>query len=86
MRQRVEDLGRIWVLVKEILDNEIFDKSGCMAPHRPKDYLEWWSIKTENERMDILCTIFYGIRSVEDQLYDVLSVAEGSDHLNQIQD
>lgn len=81
MRQRIEDLGRLSVLIRNLLDHELFEES-C-HPHRSKDYWEWWSQLSEDRKDDILRIWVYGIDSVEEKLFELLSIAEGTDPLNE---
>lgn len=82
MRQRIEDLGRLMVLIKNLLDHKIFDES--YSPRRPKDSWEWFSELSEDQKIEILNTWAYGIEDVKEKLYEMLQIAEGTDPLNEI--
>lgn len=80
MRHRLEDLGRLALMVHHLLDDEIFDELNC--PRRPKDYEDWWMSMTEEQRDDMLVKWIYGIERIRLYLYEILEVAEGTDILN----
>lgn len=82
-RHRVEDLGRISVMLRNVLENDLFSSDPRYLPGRPKDCHEWFSNKTDEEKYDVLRTWCYGIETICSDLYDILSVAEGTDLLNE---
>lgn len=79
MRQRIEDLGRLAVMLKNLLDNELFEQRDV----RNKDYCTWFNDQTEERRDDIIHGMVYKIDSAKDKIYDMISIAEGSDCLNE---
>lgn len=81
MRQRVEDLGRLAVMIRNLLDHQLFDESHL--PRRPKDYWEWFNEQSEDRKDEILRSLIYGIDDLKDKLYDMLDIAEGTDLLNE---
>jgi hypothetical protein len=78
MRERIEDLGRLSVLIKDILKLEVFEDK----PYRNKDFTYWLGKLTEDQRESVLHSIPYQIQEVEDLLYGLLEIAEGTDPLN----
>lgn len=82
MRHRIEDLGRIAVLIRNVLDRGIFD-SPDKNPRRPKDVWEWFSSKSDDEKDDILRSWSYGMEDISFKLHEILSIAEGIDPLNE---
>ncbi len=80
MRQRVEDLGRLSVLLRDLLDHNLF--SNEFNPHRPKDCDEWFSSQTEDRKDSILEAWVHGLSDFKEKLYLMLLIAEGSDELN----
>jgi len=82
MRHRLEDLGRLAVLIDNLLEHNLFEDY-ALRPHRAKDYDEWFDSKTEDEKDDIIRAWVYGIESIRDKLYDMLSIAQGTDRLNE---
>ncbi len=82
MRQRVEDLGRLSVLVRNLLDHELFE-DGILRPRRPKDYAEWFESKTDDQKDDILRAWAYGIENISNKLHEMLAIAKGTDDLNE---
>ena len=81
MRQRVEDLGRLAVLIRNLLDHQLFNKDSL--PHRPKDCWEWFSELPEDKKEDVLHAWAYGIEELSEKLYELLDIAEGTDRLNE---
>lgn len=81
MRHRLEDLGRLAVMIDNLLEHKLFEDY-ALRPGRPKDYYEWFKSKTEDEKDDVLRAWVYGIESIRDKLYDLLSIAQGTDPLN----
>jgi hypothetical protein len=82
MRHRLEDLGRLAVLLKDLLDHDLFNDDGGLRPYRPKDYEEWFASKSEDKKDDTLRAWAYGLEGIRSRLYDMLSIAEGTDLLN----
>ena len=82
MRHRVEDLGRLAVLIRNLLDHPLFDDD--LLPRRPKDYWEWFSSLPEEKKEEILHSWVYGIENLSEKLYEMLEIAEGKDLLNEM--
>ena len=82
MRNRLEDLERLAVLIDNLLDHDLFKEEN--NPRRPKDYDEWFASMTEDQKDDILRSWVYGIQFISDKLYDMLSIAKGTDPLNDL--
>ena len=79
MRSRVEDLGRIAVLIDNVIEHELFDKELV----RPKDFVDWFAERNQDERDDILHEYVYGRQSVLELLYNIREIARGEDVLNE---
>lgn len=82
MRERVEDLGKLSILIKNILDHEIFNENNL--PKRPKDTLNWFDSLTEDVKDQVLTNWSYGIKDLETKLYEILAIADGSEYLNEM--
>ena len=78
MRHRLEDLGRLAVLIRNILDLEIFEEFPC----RNKDFTTWLEELSEEKRDEVLHPIPYRISELQEKLYEMLSIAECRDDLN----
>jgi hypothetical protein len=78
MRERVEDLGRIAVMIEGILDEEIFE----IYSGRAKDFYEWFSSENSDRKADILYKIGYGLRNLSEKLHEVQAIAFGLDDMN----
>lgn len=77
-RQRVEDLGRIAVLLRHVLDLGVFD----IPNGRPKHYPDRFNGLPEEAKDEELLTIAYGIDNIQTHLHEILAIAEGNDDLN----
>lgn len=81
MRHRLEDLGRIAAMLHNVLNHDLFNEDN--RPRRPKDVWEWFKSKAEDQQDDILRQWAYGLEDLSEQLYEMLSIAEGTDTLNE---
>lgn len=79
MRERVEDLGRIAVMVDQILNLEIWD----VYHGRRKDFIDIFRGLDEEKQDDLLHRLIYGLDGLKDKLQDISSIAEGTDRLNE---
>lgn len=83
MRQRVEDLGRLLVLIQQILDREIFEPSSRFKDH---DYFLGID-NIDEEEFEIyaqrVTTLIDHIKFIEEELYKCLSICKGFDLLNE---
>lgn len=82
MRERVEDLGRLAVMLRNLLDHRLFEED--FAPRRSKDYSEWFSQLSEDKKDDILHEWVYGLDTVKEKISEMLDIAEGTDPLNEM--
>lgn len=78
MRERVEDLGRIAVMIENLLEDEFFDRY-C---HRPKDFFYLFQLESDDEKESLIRHFAYGRETVSNRLNDMLSIALGEDNLN----
>lgn len=81
MRERVEDLGKISVMLKNIIDSELLEEAN--RPWRPKDANEWFEQKTDEQKEDFIHDLSYRLQELEFTLYEILSISEGTDTLNE---
>lgn len=79
MRQRVEDLGRIAVLLDSCLELDIFDKYCTVRPKRIAEHFETLS---PDMQAQMLRDYAYGIETIREKLCNVLSIALGQDYIN----
>lgn len=81
LRSRLEDLGRICVLLENLLDihEEFYD----IYSGRNKDFVGWFD-QLEKERKDeILRSLIYDRFNLQENIYKILEIAKGSDPLNE---
>ncbi len=81
MRQRIEDLGRLAILLQNLLDHQLFDEHHLT--NRPKHYLEWFDQLSKDKKDEIVRSWAYGIDDLRGKIYDLLAIAEGTDILNE---
>ena len=78
MRERIEDLGRISVMIDVLLEAETWDLYGG----RNKDFLDYFSELEEEKKDDLLHKLIYGLSNIKDKLYEISVIADGMDSLN----
>lgn len=79
MRERVEDLGRVSVMVDQVLSLDVWE----LYHGRKKDFEEFFESLDEERRSDLLHKLIYGLDDVKEKLYEISSIAEGTDRLNE---
>ena len=78
MRNRLEDLGRLAVMLDNLRNHELFDDRPC----RNKDFIGWLDEKSEENREEYLYKLPYNIDDVQEKIYECLNIAEARDSLN----
>ena len=76
MRHRIEDLGRLAILLDSICEDHFFDE-----PVRPKDYVEWFDKRTPEVKADILWQLAHGRQRIKEALAECVLIARGQDDL-----
>lgn len=79
MRCRTEDLGRIAVLLDQVLDHEVFNLVTGAAKH----FSERFNEMNSKEQEDTLTSFAYGYQEVESKLHEIREIARGEDTLNE---
>lgn len=79
MRNRLEDLGKISVMLSYLAQDEFFDRHSEV---RSKDFAEWFFSQDSEEQENILRKYAYGRENIHHKIYDILSIADGTDPLN----
>jgi hypothetical protein len=79
MRQRVEDLGRISVLLDQVLELNIFE----LYEGRLKDFPDFFEELDEEKKEELLRKLIYGLDNIKDHVYKIKEIAEGQDRLNE---
>lgn len=80
MRERVEDLGRLSVLLKDALELDLFEKPMC----RNKDFLDWFDSLNAEDKDSFIHALPYQIQELKEALWEMLTIAEGNDILNEV--
>lgn len=68
-------------MIRNLLDHKLFDVE--VVPCRRKDYWEWFEHLSEDKRDEVLRSWVYGIKGIQEQLYEMLEIAEERDRLNE---
>lgn len=79
MRKRVEDLGRICVMIDQIFDFGVWD----LYQGRKKDFVDDFSEMDEEKQDHLLHSFIYGLDEIKEKLSEISSIAEGTDRLNE---
>ena len=79
MRQRVEDLGRLSVMIDDILELPVWE----LFHGRNKDFVEYFESLEQEKQWDLLHDFIYGLDRLKDELHECLSIAKGWDILNE---
>jgi DNA-binding transcriptional regulator GbsR (MarR family) len=83
MRERIEDLGRLHVMIDNLLEDDIFDGEWKPYSLRTRDFSEWFEQQTPENREKIIDQFVYGIERVKDKIYKMWEVASGCDNFNE---
>lgn len=83
MRNRLEDLGRLLVLIEQLTDDELFDN---LPWRRPKDAIESFSALTPERQADFIHSLAYRITDFHEKLVMLWEIAAGQDNINQLSD
>lgn len=78
MRERVEDLGRIAVMIEVLLDDDHLDDQGI----RPKDFVDHFRGLSEEDQDNALRCWAYSLQGIRHGLSDIREIALGQDTLN----
>lgn len=78
MRNRVEDIGRILILLEKVMDHSLF----CESRMLPVDFSEWFYQQSREVQVKLLDGLAFGVDEVENQMMDILKIAKGEDYLN----
>ena len=79
MRQRIEDLGRLAVLLDKALNLPVWE----LFHGRNKDFVEYFEGLEPEKKWDLLHDFIYGLDHLKDELNECLSIANGWDMLNE---
>lgn len=74
MRNRLEDLGKISILVETLMENKLFILFDC----RTKDSLEFFRNLTIQEQDELIKSLADSIENVQLVLYRIQEIAEGT--------
>ena len=75
MKERIEDLGRLFVLLDHVIHHGIFK----FYMGRNKDFSEFIEEMNQEKRMDFMHDLIYGIKEVEEILYECRAIAQGDE-------
>lgn len=80
-RNRLEDLGRVMVMLENLLDHPLFENQYW---HRPKDANEWFGKQSEEKKDDVIHEIAYALEGFDFKIHDILSICRGTDDLEEV--
>lgn len=78
-RNRLEDIGRIMVLIDNLIENPVFE----MYEGRAKDFIDYFESMEHEKRIDFADDMYRGLRNVHEKLYDIYTICKGEDQLNE---
>lgn len=76
-RERLEDLGKLSIMLAEVLDSEIFRHTD--SKHGYEEWVKEHHDKIEYEEPRGLDHIFHSIRGLHYQIQECLTIAHGDD-------
>lgn len=79
MKERIEDLGKLAILLDQLRSHEAFD---ILFEIRPKSFVNYFRTLTEEKQDDLLHKMIYGFQSLNEKLMQALEIAEGVDEFN----
>lgn len=74
MRNRLEDLGKICILLENLMEKELFKAFDC----RSKDSIEYFRNLPPEVQDELIRSLAYGIENVQSDLYRIQEIAEGT--------
>lgn len=75
-KERIEDLGKLSILLSEIFRDEIFHDRYWS---RPKDAWESFSALSEGEKEECIRHIAYGLQRLSENIAECCCIADGDD-------
>ncbi len=75
-KERIEDLGKLSVLLKELFDDDIFQERYW---RRPKDSYEAFASLNEEQKDECIGTIAYGIERLRENIAECMQIADGDE-------
>lgn len=78
-RERLEDLGRLLVLLENIFNENIFD---ILDHTRCKDFVEYFESWKEEKKSDWLHDEIYGLSNLRDKISECVLICRAQDDLN----
>lgn len=86
MRQRIEDLGRLMVLLDQLWKDDIFLIIERTVFSSAKNFADSIQKMSKEEQWEFLNKIGYGIDRLQDKIVEALEIARGDDYLNREED
>ena len=76
MRERIEDLGRIAVLLDQVFNSEVWE---IFKYKRPKDAWQIFQELPEEKKEELISSLAYGMRDMESDLSNIYQIARFGD-------
>lgn len=77
-KERIEDLGKLSILLKELYDHDLFDNIDRYW-RRPKDSFDLFHALEEDQQAECINSIAYGLDDIKDKISECLSIANGDE-------
>ena len=77
-KERIEDLGKLSILLSQIYDHDIFDEIERYWK-RPKDAFELFHELDEDKQEECIRTIAYGLDEIRDKIAECFNIADGDE-------
>lgn len=75
-KERIEDLGKLSVMLDELYRDEIFDSAYC---RRAKDAWQSFSSLNDDEKQDCITSLAYGLERIKDRISVCCCIADGEE-------
>lgn len=75
MKERIEDLGRLYERLKRISDNDVFD----LQNQRPKDFVDWFYTQSKETQEGFLRSMAYQVHDIQEQICECITIARGDE-------
>lgn len=76
-RERIEDLGKLSVMIRDILSDPFPTERYFL---KPKDSWDSFCNLDENQKEEYILSVSYGIETLKEKLSDCLYIANGDDY------
>ena len=72
-KERIEDLGKLSILLRNLFDDELFD----LHWRRPKDAWEVFSSVNDDQKEELISSLAYGLERIIVKIANCMQIAVG---------